>query len=149
VPRIEFTVETDVPPERVMAAATDFSERRPDIWPNVSRRFYKVHESGPNWCECTEGSDVAGGIWARERYEWTESSIRGTVLESNVFKGGTWELRAEPAGRGGSRVTVVNNRSPKGKGLMFAPIMRLRGSTILAGHLRKTLALLEQQPPGA
>jgi hypothetical protein len=42
--RIEFTVETDVPPERVMAAACDFTEKRPDIWENISRRFYKVHD---------------------------------------------------------------------------------------------------------
>jgi hypothetical protein len=42
VARVEFTVESDLPPERVLAAATDFSERRPDLWPNLSRRFYKV-----------------------------------------------------------------------------------------------------------
>jgi hypothetical protein len=31
VPRIEYTTESDLPPERVLAAASDFSERRPDI----------------------------------------------------------------------------------------------------------------------
>ena len=146
MPRIQFTVESDVPPERVMAAATDFSDRRPDIWPNISRRFYEVHDQGENWCECTEGSDVAGGIWARERYEWSGDSIRGTVLDSNIFKSGTWELRVAPGGKGGSSVTVVNDRKPKGKGFMFAPMMMLRGDKLLAGHLRKTLELLRQQP---
>jgi hypothetical protein len=29
MPRIAFTVESDVPPERVLAAATDFTERKP------------------------------------------------------------------------------------------------------------------------
>jgi hypothetical protein len=149
VARIEFTIDSDVPPERVLAAATDFSERRPDLWPNLSRRFYKVHERGDGWCECTEGSDVAGGIWARERYEWSGNSIRGTVVDSNIFKGGTWELRAEPDGQGGSRVTVVNDRTPKGKGLLFAPMMRLRGKKLLAGHMQRTLALIEQEASGA
>ena len=147
--RIEFTVESDLPPERVLAAAMDFSDRRPDLWPGISRRFYKVHEQGDGWCECTEGSDIAGGIWARERYEWSADTIRGTVVESNVFKGGTWELRAEPDGEGGSRITVVNDRRPKGKGLMFAPLMMLRGRKILAGNLQKTLALIEKEPTGA
>jgi hypothetical protein len=91
---------------------------------------------------------VAGGIWARERYEWTDTSIRGTVLESNVFKRGTWELRVEPYGRGGSRVTIVNDRVPKGKGLLFAPMMMVAGKKMLAGHLRTTLALIAQQPAG-
>jgi len=146
MPRIEFSVETDLPPERVMAAATDFSDRRPDLWPNVSRRFYEVHDQGEGWCECTEGSDLAGGIWARERYEWTPNSIRATVVDSNIFKDGTWELRVDPAGAGGSRVTVVNARTPKGKGLLFAPMMMLTGKKMLAGHLRKTLDLVERQP---
>jgi Polyketide cyclase / dehydrase and lipid transport len=144
--KIEFTVDSDLPPDRVLAAATDFTERRPDLWPGISRRFYKVHEQGAGWCECTEGSDVAGGIWARERYEWSGNAIRGTVIDSNVFKGGTWELRAEPGESGGSRITVVNDRVPKGKGLLFAPIMLLRGKKILAGNMRKTLDIIGETP---
>jgi len=144
--KIEFTVDSNLPPERVMAAATDFTERRPDIWPGISRRYYEVHEQGDDWCECTEGSDTAGGIWARERYEWSDAAIRGTVVDSNVFKSGTWDLRVEPNGSGGSRVTVVNDRVPKGKGLMFAPVMRVMGAKILAGHLRKTLDIIGETP---
>jgi hypothetical protein len=146
VPKIEFAVESDLPPERILAAAIDFSDRRPDIWPSISRRFYKVHDQGDGWCECTEGSDIAGGIWARERYEWSGNAVRGTVVDSNIFRSGTWELRAEPNGRGGSRITVVNDRRPKGKGLMFAPMMMLTGKKLLAGHLQKTLGLIAADP---
>ena len=144
--KIEFTVDSDLPSERVLAAATDFTERRPDLWPGISRKFYKVHEQGDGWWECTEGSDTAGGIWARERYEWSGNSIRGTVVDSNVFKSGTWELRAEPSESGGSRITVVNDRAPKGKGLLFAPIMLLMGKKILADNLPKTLDIIEATP---
>jgi hypothetical protein len=33
----DFRIETTVSPERLLAAATDFSERRPDLWPGISR----------------------------------------------------------------------------------------------------------------
>lgn len=141
--RIEFTVASALPPDRILAAATDFTERRPELWPNISRKYYEVHDQGDGWCECTEGSEVAGGIWARERYEWSGNTIRGTVVDSNIFKSGTWELRAEPGPDGGSLVTVVNDRQPKGKGLLFAPMMIFNGKRLLAGHLRKTFALIE------
>ena len=87
--------------------------------------------------------------WAREHYEWSGNSIRGRVIDSNVFKRGTWELRAEADGRGGSTITVVNDRVPKGRGLMFAPMMMVAGRKLLSGHLRKTLALIAQQSAGA
>ena len=90
MPRIEFTVDSNVPPDRVLAAAADFSERRPDLWPNISRRRYTVHERGDTWAQVTEGSDVMGGIWARERYDWsTPGTVRATVVDSNVFAGGS------------------------------------------------------------
>lgn len=147
MPKISFTVESSLPPERVLAAATDFTERRPDIWPNVSRRFYKVHDRGDTWAEVTEGSDMLGGIWARERYDWsTPGLVRGTVLDSNIFEGGVWELRVEPNGSGGSRISVLNDRRPKGKGKVAALMMSLVGKRILSGHLKKTLAIIEQQP---
>jgi hypothetical protein len=147
MPRIAFTVESDVPPKRVLAAATDFTERRPDIWPNLSRKFYKVHERGDTWAEVTEGTEIMGGIWARERYDWSSPGVvRGTVMDSNVFKSGIWELRVEPNGRGGSRVSILNDRKPKGKGKVAALMMTFVGERLLTKHLEQTLAILEQQP---
>ncbi len=37
VPHVVVDVESDVAAEQVMAAATDFTERRPELWPNISR----------------------------------------------------------------------------------------------------------------
>jgi polyketide cyclase/dehydrase/lipid transport protein len=150
VPRIEFTVESPLPPERIIAAAADFSDRRPEIWPNISRRYYEVHERGDTWAEATEGSDVMGGIWARERYDWsTPGVVRATVLDSNIFAGGTWELHAASNGAGGSRITVINDRRPKGKGKVSAVLMTVIGKRLLSAHLRKTLAILEREPDTA
>jgi Polyketide cyclase / dehydrase and lipid transport len=147
MPRIELIVESSVPPERVLAAAADFSDRRPELWPNISRHYYEVHERGDGWAVATEGSDVMGGIWARERYDWSAPGVvRATVLESNVFAGGTWELRVEPNGDGGSRIHVVNDRRPKGKGRIAAVMMALVGKKMLTSHLQTTLAILEREP---
>lgn len=137
-----FTVETDLAPEQVLAVATDFSERRPELWPSISRRYYKVHEVGDGWAVVTEGSDVAGGTWARERYEWSDRYVRGTVQESNIFRaGGTWELRVMPRPRGGSQVESIYHRPPRGlKGHVMSWMMQLLGPRILRPALIRTLA---------
>jgi hypothetical protein len=62
------------------------------------------------------------------------------------LQSGTWELRADPKPGGGSTVTVINDRRPKGKGLVFAPVMMIRGRKMLADQLRRTLGALEQEP---
>jgi hypothetical protein len=143
MPRIAFTLETDVPAERVMAAITDFSDRRPELWPGISRRLWKLHAQGHHWAECTEGTDMpGGGVWARERYEWSEDRVVATVQESNVFRSGTWEMSVEPLPDGGCRVHVVNDRRPKGKGRLVALPMMLFGRRILAAHFQKTLDIL-------
>jgi hypothetical protein len=48
MPHVVIDVDSDVPAERVFAAATDFSERRPEVRPNISREFGQLHGSGPN-----------------------------------------------------------------------------------------------------
>jgi hypothetical protein len=138
VPRVEIQVDSDVPAERVLAAARDFSERRPEYWPNISRKYYRVHDQGPDWAECTEGGGAIGGIWARERYDWSGNRVVGTMLDSNVFSSGTWSLTSE-SGDGGSRTTVVFDRRFKGKGFVFLPMVLLAGKRMFTAHLEKTL----------
>lgn len=145
---VRFTIETSVPPARVLRAATDFSERRPGLWPNISRRFYTVHEVGETWADVTEGSDIMGGIWARERYDWsTPGTVTGTVQESNVFKpGGTWEIRVQPAGSGGSRIEVIRDRKGRGpKGKVMEAMLAVAGRKVVTNGLLQTLAILERQ----
>ena len=103
-----------------------------------------MHGVGDTWAEVTEGSDEFGGIWAREKYEWdTPGLVRGTVVDSNIFASGIWELRIEPREGGGSRLSVVNDRQPKGKGKVLGVVMSLVGARLLAGALRKTAAVVE------
>jgi hypothetical protein len=148
VPRDQIQVDSDVPAERVLAAATDFSDRRPEYWPNISRKHYRVHGQGPGWAECTEGGEAIGGIWAREHYEWSGNRVVGRMLDSNVFSSGTWTLTSEPLD-GGSRTTVVFDRRFKGKGYIFLPMVLLAGKRMFTAHLKKTLDAIRYSDPEA
>ena len=64
------------------------------------------------------------------------------MQDSNVFASGTWTMTVEPGPDGGSHITVVSDRRPKGKGLLFAPMMLLNGKRMLTGHLQQTLEIV-------
>ena len=74
--RIEFHVQAPVEPGAVLAALIDFSERRPQLWPAIDPKVYRVHEVSASSALVTEGTEVMGGIWATELYLWDGS---GTV----------------------------------------------------------------------
>lgn len=102
VARLEFDLETDLPPERVISALIDFSDRRPDLWPGLRRGEYRVDEIGPTWAVIREGS--GGRIWSRERYDWSSPGIVAwTVLDSGFASPGDVmraEVRQAPSGPG-------------------------------------------------
>jgi hypothetical protein len=140
MPRVVVDVDSDVPAERMLAAATDFSERRPELWPNISRDFWQLHDRGANWAEATEGSP---GVWARERYELSGNRVVGTTQDSNVFRpGGTWQLTVEPRGGDGSHIRIVFDRRFKGRGWVFYPAVALFGRRMFERNLQKTLDVL-------
>jgi hypothetical protein len=134
------STSTPTLPEQVMAAATDFSERRPELWPNISREFWQLHERGPDWAEATEGSPA---VRARERYDWTNDRVVGTTQDSNVWQpGGTWTLTVEPLDDGGSHIRVILDRRWKGRGWLFYIPVALAGERMLKKNLQKTLDAL-------
>jgi hypothetical protein len=112
VARIHYEADGTLSPERFIAALTDFSDRRPELWPNLDTRLYRLHELGDTWAEVTEGTDVFGGVWAREHYDWSEPGhVRLTLVESPHFKPGTTiDYRVTPRPGGGSHVDVVSER---------------------------------------
>lgn len=142
--RVEFEVESPLSPEAVLAHLVDFGERRPELWPAIDRDVYRVHAVGDGWAEVTEGSDVLGGIWARERYEWSEPGVvTATIQESNFWHpGGTWTLRAEPGANGGSRLLVRRDRRAKNaKARLLEAALGIAGGPMLASELRKAPAI--------
>ena len=88
--RVRVTCESTFPPEQVLAAAYDFSERREQMWPKVEAKRLEVHELGDTHADVTEGTLVVGVFWERCRYDWsTPGTVTATVLESNVLDGGS------------------------------------------------------------
>jgi Polyketide cyclase / dehydrase and lipid transport len=146
--QIRFEVDTPLSPQQVRAAATDFSERRPQIWSGIDPERFSVHALGDTTAEVTEGGREFGGIWARERYDWSDPDlVVAQVLDSNIFGSGSrWELRVRPGPDGGSRVEWASLRQPSSlKGRLLVLVLRVAGRPLLRGYLRKTLAKLEHQ----
>jgi len=113
VPRIEFDVNTTLPPEKVKAMLLDFSDRRPDTWPGLGANHYKVYSIGETSAEIREGNKRPN-VWARERYDWSRPGIvRWEVLESNFSAPGSYlEAHLTPKDGGGTKVHIVWDRTP-------------------------------------
>lgn len=137
--RVEFDMVTDVPPERVIGALTDFTERRPELWPGLKAKEYRVYEVGETSAVVREGT--GGQIWAKERYDWSRPGVvRWEVLESGFCAPGSF-VRAEVApSDGGSRIHVTWERQPItfSARLIMALIVLTRGAPV-KGSLKKGL----------
>ncbi|MFL5735905.1 MAG: SRPBCC family protein [Actinomycetota bacterium] len=106
MPKVEMDVETTLSPERVREALLDFSDRRPDIWPGITRSLYEVYSVGDTTADVKEGTKSPGmTVWARERYDRSDpETIRWTVQESNFCAPGSYvSATIRPGTRGGSR----------------------------------------------
>jgi hypothetical protein len=142
MPVIDCAATAAAPPERVLAALTDFTADRPRLWPGLDPRYYQVHQLGETSAEVTEGSAFAGGVWERARYDWSDpGTVRITVLDSNAFAaGGSWTYRISPDGDGSSVSLRVERRGRTLKGRLLAALLRLTGRPVFCGDLRKALA---------
>jgi Polyketide cyclase / dehydrase and lipid transport len=145
---IRFEVDTPLSPQQVRAAATDFSERRPQIWSGIDPKRFAVHALGDTTAEVTEGGREFGGVWARERYDWSDPDlVVAQVVDSNIFRSGSrWELRVRPGPDGGSRVAWASLREPCSlKGRLVVLVLRVAGRPLLHSYLHKTLTKLQHQ----
>src|SRR5207302_435565 len=52
---IAVSAHTSASPEQVLAAARDFSGRRPKLWPNVKAKHFEVHDEDEEFSAGTEG----------------------------------------------------------------------------------------------
>jgi Polyketide cyclase / dehydrase and lipid transport len=139
-----------VPPERVLAALTDFSDRRFEIFGNLDRDRFKIHQVGAASAEVTEGASLLGGIWERIRYDWSQPGVvRLQSLESNAFTpDSSWLYQLEPDGAGGTRVDLEVRRVPHGvKGRLLVALLRVLGARALGDDLARTLRAIEAALP--
>lgn len=143
--KIHYEADGEIPAERFIAALTDFSDRRPELWPNLDTKFFRLFERGDTWAEVQEGTDVLGGVWGRERYDWSEPGrVTLTLLESPDFRPGTvidYHVNDRPGGR--CHVAVDFQRiaaSPRGR--FVGAVVQLTGVGRFSKDLREALARL-------
>jgi len=143
---VRVTAETSAPPERVLDAARDFSERRAEVWPNVSLNHLEVHERGDTFAEVTEGL-FSGFFWERCRYDWSRpGSVTATVRDSNILQpGSSWEIKATP-GNDGTLVEAMFAREYRGglKAAFAMNVFRVAGKWLAGSDLRRALSKVEQ-----
>ena len=146
---IRFVAESSLPPDRILAAARDFSPRREEVFDAVSVERMEVHTLGPEGADVTEGTPVGplGVNWERCDYDWSQpGSVRAPVTDSNVYEpeGSSWEITAAPA-NGGSRVemTWVREFRRTPRGLLFGTMYRTIGKPIFGRYAREILAKME------
>lgn len=150
---IRVVTDTTLPPDRVLYAARDFSDRRADIFPAVSVAKLEIHSQGETSADVTEGTRAGfGDNWERCDYDWTQPDlVRATVKESNVYAvpGSSWEITASPTD-GGSRIemTWVREFRRNARGRIFGTAFRLLGNRIFKKYGRDIVKNLEDVEAG-
>jgi hypothetical protein len=148
--RVELDIDTPLPPERVISGLTDFSERRPKIWPGLHPSLYEVRSVEDTWAEVKEGSRLpVMTVWAVEGYDWSvPGTVSWTIKESNLFApGGSVSAQVDP-GPGGSRIHLTWNRTGVGvKGRMLVGVIKLSGGKPVAASIKAGLDKMREQQP--
>jgi hypothetical protein len=148
---VELDIDTPLSPERVISGLTDFSERRPDLWPGPHPSLYEVHSVGDTWAEVKEGSRLPGmTVWAIEHYDWAvPDTVTWTVKKSNFSAPGSKvSAQVSPGPGGGSRIHVTWNRTGVGfKGRMLIEIIKLSGGKPVAASIKAGLDKMRKQQP--
>jgi hypothetical protein len=142
--------QTTVPPERVLKAAFDFSERRSQLFPAVELEHFEVHEIDGTSADVTEGTATGpfGTNWERCRYDSSQPDlVSAPVTDSNVYEpaGSSWEIRATAHG-GGSQVEMVWERQFKRsvRGIIFGTLFRTVGKPLFRRYARDVIENLEK-----
>jgi hypothetical protein len=140
---IHFTATTTASPEQFIAGVTDFGPGRSEIFGNTDDRQLKVHDSGPDWADVTEGK---GPAWERLRYDWSEPNrIRMTTTDSNTWGGAsghTYTFDRREDGTTGIDVVVVREGKNL-KGRVIGALLGLVGKRLLSGQFAKTVQAIE------
>ena len=136
------TVETDVGADTIRRGLLDFSDERPNRWPQLDPKTYEVHWVGDTSAEITEGSPIPK-VWSRELYDWSHPTIiTWTAQESNFCTPGSHiSMDIQPLATGGSTVTVTWDRTAANtRGRMNLAVVRLGGDRLLKWATQKSLA---------
>ena len=149
--RVEFTIDTPLPQERMISGLTDFSDRRPEIWPGIHPDLYEVLSFGQMSAEVREGSRAPGmTVWAIEGYDWSvPNTVSWAIKESNIFDpGGSVSAQVDPRPGGGSRIHVTWNRTGVGlRGRLLVGMIKLSGGKPVQASIKAGLDKMRDLQP--
>ncbi len=139
--RVTYTVTSQLSPQAVWDALTEFGPRRAELWPDLSPSSFRVLERGTNWARVREGT-ASLGIWSIERYEWEYPVITATVEEANAAQsGGTWRTEVSPGPNGGCVLTIKMDRKARGfVGHLIHGLFQVTNGRFLAARTQRMLA---------
>ncbi|MGI9585595.1 MAG: hypothetical protein ACR2N7_08400 [Acidimicrobiia bacterium] len=143
---LHTSVDTDVSPDLIRRALLDFSDRRPDIWPQLDPKTYKVHSVGETSADVTEGSPFPK-VWSREQYDWSHpTKITWTAAESNFCTPGSHvSMDIVPTDSGGCQVAVTWDRTAANmRGRVNLAVIGVGGERLLNWATKKSLADVEK-----
>jgi hypothetical protein len=139
---LRFTIEAPVAPEVVLGALLDFTDRRPDLWPELDPEVYRVESVEGTTALVREGQRTPR-LWALEEYDWSvPGTVTWTARESNFCAPGSFmSARVEPGPDGGSLVHCTWSRTGVGaKGKLIVAMMGLTRGKPYAATLGKAIA---------
>lgn len=132
--QIQASFDTKASPTQVVAALTDFSERRLQIWEGtLDPDKFEVYEVGDTGARVREGSKRPN-VWAVEKYDWSQPGrVTWEVEESNFCKPGSGiEVSVAEGTSGGSHLDLTWHREPSNlKGWMLLAPMKVVGPKML------------------
>jgi hypothetical protein len=150
--RLQMETKTSLSPTQVVAALTDFSKSRPQMWTGITPEHYQVYSVGESSADVREGTKRGGmNVWAREAYDWsTPNTVTWTVQESNFCTPGSYvHAEISPLEGGGSLIRspcVPTSTSMSGR-FVFA-IMKLSRGKVIETSMRKGLENYEHELNG-
>jgi len=140
---LNFTQTTTATPDQLLAALTDFGPGRSEVFPNSADDYLRIHDSGVDWAEVTEGSS---GTWERLHYDWSDPRrVVMTTTDSNAWgglSGHTYSFTPLPDGKTRVDATVVRDGKNL-RGRFFAVVFRFFGRQVLGGAFQKTIRAIE------
>lgn len=147
--KLQMQTETSLSPEQVIAALTDFSERRPRMWTGISPDYYVVYAVGDTSADVREGTRQGPlNVWAREAYDWSvPNTVTWTVTDSNFCTPGSY-VRAEirPRAGGGSIIGSTWDRTPTSlAGRFIFAVMKLTRGGAIERSMRRGLENYERE----
>ena len=145
--------ESSLTPQQVVAALTDFSERRPQMWTGITPSYYEVYSVSQTQARVREGTKQGPvDVWAIENYDWsTPGVVTWTVEESNFCTPGSY-VRATitPRGDGGSRIRCEWERTPtRFSSRLIFMMLKLTGGKAITKSLREGLENYERASSSA